>query len=158
MDLFESLKVSKQVFSEFDEVELTSKKIAKPTSKETSDIYLMPELSIHHGSTRKITDVVFYPNDPFTKSFSEKIKHQFFGNEISFQTIEILLNKLNSELRNANYNSIEAYLPEQVVNAGSLRVQFRENSEKISSPRKKIDKDISGYKFLLIGLGLACCL
>ena len=158
LDLFESLKVSKEVFSEFEKVELTSKKIDKPSSKEISDIYLMPELSIHHGSTRKITDVVFYPNDPFTKSFSEKIKHQFFGNEISFQTIEILLNKLNSELRNANYNSIEAYLPEQVVNAGSLKVQFRENLKKISSPRKKIAKDISGYKFLLVGLGLVCCL
>ena len=53
MDLFKILKVSKEVFSEFDEAQLTSNKMAKPSSKETSDIYLMPELSIHHGSTKK---------------------------------------------------------------------------------------------------------
>ena len=158
MDLFRTLKVSKKVFSEFDEFQLASKKIAKPSSKETSDIYLMPELSIHHGSTRKITDLVFYPNDPFKKSYSENIKHEYFGNDISFQTIETLLERLNLELRNANYNSIEAYLPEQVVDAGILRIQFRKFSEKVDGTQEKINKDISSYSIPLIWLGLACCL
>ena len=158
MSLIETLKVSKKVFSELDEVKLTSKEMAKPSSKETSDIYLMPELSIHHASARKITDIVFYPNDPFTKSFSENIRHQFFGNDISFPTIKILLNRLNSELRNSNYDSIEAYLPEQVVDDGVLRVQFKKNSGMVGDTQEKINKEMSGYKILLMGLGLVCCL
>ena len=158
MGLFESLKVSKKVFSEFNEAKLTSKKMAKLSSEETSDIYLMPELSIYHASTRKITDILFHPNDPFTESFSENIKHQFFGNDISFQTIRMLLNSLNSELRNANYDSIEAYLPEQVVNAGVLRIQFRKISEKVRGTQEKVSKELLAYKTLLISLGLACCL
>ena len=158
MSLFEPLKVSKKVFSEFDEVKLISKEMVKPSSKEMSDIYLMPELSIRHASIRKITDIVFYPNDPFTKSFSENIRHQFFGNDISFRTIKILLNQLNSELRNSNYDSIEAYLPEQVVNDGVLRVQFREFPDVVWDTQEKINKEILGYKSLLIGLGLVCCL
>ena len=158
MSLFETLKVSKKVFSELDEVKLTSKEMAKPSSKETSDIYLMPELSIHHASTRKITDIVFYPNDPFTKSFSENIRHQFFGNDISFPTIKILLDRLNSELRNSNYDSIEAYLPEQVVNDGVLRVQFKKFPDMVGDTQEKINKEMSGYKILLMGLGLVCCL
>ena len=47
VSFFETLKVSKKVFSEFDEIKLISKKIAKPSSEETPDIYLTPELSIH---------------------------------------------------------------------------------------------------------------
>ncbi len=128
------------------------------SSKEMSDIYLMPELSIRHASTRKITDIVFHPNDPFTKSFSENIKHQFFGNDISFRTIKILLDRLNSELRNSNYDSIEAYLPEQVVNDGVLRVQFKKFPDRVGDTQEKINKEMSGYKFLLMGLGLVCCL
>tara|TARA_B100000575_G_scaffold294133_1_gene308191 strand:+ start:3365 stop:4873 length:1509 start_codon:yes stop_codon:yes gene_type:complete len=158
MSQFETLKVPKKVFSEFDQVKVTSKEMAKPNSKETSDIYLMPELSIHHASTRKITDIVFYPNDPFTKSYSENIRHQFFGNDISFATIKILLNRLNSELRNSNYDSIEAYLPEQIVNGGVLRVQFKNRPDKVGDTQEKINKEISGYKILLMGLGLVCCL
>ena len=158
MGLFESLKVSNKVFSEFDEVKFTSKKTAKLYSNYASDIYLMPELSIHHASTRKITDIVFYPNDPFKKSFSEDIKHEFFGNDISFRTIKILLNRLNSELINANYDSIEAYLPEQVVTAGILRIQFKKFSNKVGGPQEKIKKEILGHKVLLMGLSLFCCL
>ena len=152
MNLFETLKVSKKVFSELDEVKLNTKEMAKPRSKETPDIYLMPELSIHHASTRKITDIVFYPNDPFTRSFSENIRHQFFP------TIKILLNKLNSELRNSNYDSIGAYLPEQVVNDGVLRVQFKKFPDMVGDTQEKINKGLSGYKFLLMGMGLVCCL
>ena len=155
---FETLKVSKKGFSGLDEVGLTSKKMAKPSSKETSDIYLMPELSINHASTRKITDIVFYPYDPFTKSFSENIRHQFFGNDISLPTKKILLNRLNSELRNSNYDSIEAYLPEQVVNDGVLRVQFKKFPDIVVETQEKFDKEMSGYKILLMGLGLVCCL
>ena len=158
MNLFETLKVSKKVLSESDEVKLTSKKMANPSSKETSDIYLMPELSISHASTRKITDIVFDPNDPFTKSFSENIKHQFFGDDISFQTIKILLDRLNSELRNSNYDSVEAYLPEQVVNDGVLIVQFKKSPVRVGDTQEKINKVMPGYKFLLMGLGLVCCL
>ena len=158
VSFFETLKVSKKVFSEFDEIKLISKKIANPSSEETPDIYLTPELSIHHASTRKITDIVFHPNDPFTKSFSENIRNQFFGNEISFRTIKILLSRLNSELRNSNYDSVEAYLPEQIMNDGVLRIQFRKFFNKVASSQEKIDKEMSVYKILLIGLGLACCL
>ena len=158
MSLFETLKVSKKVYSELDEVKLTSKEMAKPSSKETSDIYLMPELSIRHASTRKITDITFHPNDPFTKSFSENIRHQFFGNDISFPTIKILLNRLNSELKNSNYDSIEAYLPEQVVNDGVLRVKFKKFAGRIGDTQEKINKEMAGYKILLMGLGLFCCL
>ena len=68
------------------------------------------------------------------------------------------LNRLNSELRNANYDSIEAYLPEQVVNAGILKVQFRKFSANVGSSQEKINKDISSYKIPLIWLGLVCCL
>ena len=150
MNLFETLKVSKKVFSELDKVKLTS--------KETSDIFLMPELSIRHASTRKITDIVFYPNDPFTKSFSENIRHQFFGNDISFQTKKILLNRLNSELRNSNYDSIEAYLPEQVVNDGVLRIQFKKFPDRVGDTQEKTNKEMLGYKILLMGLGLVCCI
>ena len=129
-----------------------------PSSKETQDIYLTPDLSIHHSSPRKITDIIFYPNNPFSKSFSENIKNQFFGNDISTQRIEILLKRLNSELRDANYNSIESYLPEQVIKAGVLKIQFRKISKKADTSQVKIKKGMSAFEFLLIGFGLACCL
>ena len=157
-DAFETLRVTKKVLSDLDEVKLTSKKMENPSSKETQDIYLTPDLSIHHSSPRKITDIIFYPNNPFSKSFSENIKNQFFGNDISTQRIEILLKRLNSELRDANYNSIESYLPEQVIKAGVLKIQFRKISKKADTSQVKIKKGMSAFEFLLIGFGLACCL
>ena len=158
LNLFESLKIKRKVFSVSDEVRLTPQKMAKSSLNEASAIYLTPELSIQHASTRKITNVVFYPNNPFTKSFSDSIKHQFFGKEISFRTIEILLGRLNAELTNANYASIEAYFPEQVVNAGVLKIHFRKIFEKVDSSQENTQKEISGLKIFAIGLGLACCL
>ncbi len=72
--------------------------------------------------------------------------------------MKILLDRLNSELRNSNYDSIEAYLPEQVVNDGVLRVQFKKFPDRVGDTQEKINKELSGYKILLMGLGLVCCL
>jgi len=49
-------------------------------------------------------------------------------------------------------------LPEQVVNDGVLRVQFKKFSDRVGDTQEKINKEMSGYKVLLMGLGLVCCL
>ena len=65
---------------------------------------------------------------------------------------------MTSKMPGANYKSIEAYLPEQVVDDGILRIEFRKFLEKVDGSKKIISKEISGHKILLIGLGLVCCL
>ena len=62
------------------------------------------------------------------------------------------------KLRNSNYDAIEAYFPEQVVNDGVLRVEFKRSPDMVGDTEEKTNKEMSGYKILLMGLGLVCCL
>ena len=71
--------------------------------------------------------------------------------------MKTLLNRLNAELKNANYDSIEAYLPKQKINAGVLKIQFRKSTEMVDSSATEAKIRTSAFEVLLIGLGLACC-
>ena len=102
--------------------------------------------------------MVFHPRNPFTDKFSEKIKYLFLGENISFSTTRIILERLNTELKNANYDSIEAYFPEQLVKDGVLRVQFRKVKNKDENLNANIEKKFSDFNFLIIGAGLVCCI
>ena len=70
------------------------------------------------------------------------LRNTFKNNNISFRTIKILLDRLNSELKNSNYDSIEAYLPDQVVNDGVLRVQFKKFPDRVANTQEKINKEM----------------
>ena len=155
---FKPILLKTKNYHEFPSANSNQKKQNSTELSVKHHISITPELSIHQTSIRKITDMVFHPRNPFTDKFSEKIKYLFLGENISFSTTRIILERLNTELKNANYDSIEAYFPEQLVKDGVLRVQFRKVKNKDENLNANIEKKFSDFNFLIIGAGLVCCI
>jgi hypothetical protein len=158
LPIFETIQLKAKGNHEFESGDLNSKKLNKKKLEATHNIYVTPELSIHQNSVRKITEVIFHPKNPFTDKFSKNVKYQFLGEEISYKTARVILTQLNLELQNANYNSIEAYFPEQLVKNGVLRVQFRKVKNDGDRYNVKNKKEFSVFQLLLIGAGMVCCI
>ena len=157
-DFYEPIQVTDRVHDEFEKAKSVTEKQVKTKVEETRNFYLSPKLSIHYASARKITDIVFHPRNPFTHKFSENMKYQFLGEPISFGTERIILERLNLELQNANYDSIEAYFPKQIVEDGVLRVQFRKVKKDDDSHSTDNQKGASIFQYFLVGAGLVCCI
>ena len=157
-EFFEPIQLKTKSFHELEGADFNPKNLVNKKLATTHNIYLTSELSIHHSSVRKIADLVYYPKSPFTEEFSENIKYQFFGEEISFRTARIILERLNKELHNANYEKIEAYYPKQIVKDGVLRIQFRKVQKDDYVSKNNYEKGFPSLRYLLIAAGLVCCI